>query len=151
VRPLPQCGPLAEEEELAKLDEIDLLGVCLHPVEECLGLAAGERPRPLVPGCSVVGILEGSKEGVVGEPVAVVITELRKRPRNGGGLGIAESAVGPPEEIELEGFHPIEIHPLGLKFRNIDHLGLVEDVVLDQEIGADQELIAGKGRDRRVR
>ncbi len=151
ARPVVQRDPLAIKEKLAELDEIDVLAVLLHPLDEGLGVASGEGPRPLVPRFAATTVAKGAKEGVVGEPVAVPLAEVGQLEHQLARLAFGEAAEREPQQFELERRHGVEIHPFGWKFRHIPHILIEKDAVLHQQVGADEELIAGKGGDRRVR
>ena len=146
-----QRDPLAIEEKLAELDEIDVLAVLLHPLDEGLGVTSGEGLRPFVPRFAATAVAEGAEEGVVGEPVAVPLAEVGQLENQLSRLVVGEATECEPQQLELERRHGVEIHPFGWKFRHIPHILIEKDAVLHQQVGADEQLIAGKGGDRRVR
>jgi hypothetical protein len=45
----------------------------------------------------------------------------------------------------------VECYPLNGQVRNIGHLFVGKHAVLEQKLRADQELVAGEGRDRGIR
>jgi hypothetical protein len=47
-------------------------------------------------------------------------------------LGITESDISTPQQADLERSDLVEFHPLGGEIRNIRHLGIGENTVLDQ-------------------
>ena len=151
TRPFTQRGPLPEEEELAELDEVDLLPVLLHPTDKRLRLTHRERPRPFVPGCAVKAVPDRSKEGVVRQPMTVLLSKGRELAHQLGGLGVAKTEVGAPQQTDLERFDLVVLDPLSGEVRHLGHLRIGEDTVLDQQIGAEEELVSGKGGYRRVR
>ena len=67
-----------------------------------------------------------------------------------GGCGVAEAEVGPPQQADFVRPDLVELDPFGRKIRHLGQLGVGENTVLDQQIGADQELVAGEGGDRRI-
>ena len=151
ARPIVERRPLPEEEELAELDKVDLQPVLVHPVDEGLRLAHRQRTRPLVPRCAALAVADRPKQRVVREPGAVLLAEGGEPLHQPGRLGVAKPEVGPSQQTDLRFPNLVERDPFGRQVRHLGQFLFRQHAVFEQQLGADQQLIAGKGRDRGVR
>src|SRR5262249_42007937 len=145
-----QSQPLTEEQELQGL----LVGHCLRqaltPVRQRFGRAPGDVRLPGVPRRALVCLLECHEEGKVVKPCGMPGSKLCK------GIGDLTMATQryapcrPGEELVLEGYHRAKRNLLRGETRDIAHLRWREQPVGDQQVGANQQRIPGKGREALV-
>jgi hypothetical protein len=132
-------------------DELDLVAVGGGPAGEGRRLAEGERTRPLPPGAAVVGAPQREEEREVVEPVPVSPSEVFEVAHEVGALLLAVPVEGRAQQPVLPVLDRPVLHPLGREARRTVEPGRLHQPVLGQPPRADEQLVAGEGRQRRVR
>jgi hypothetical protein len=140
VAVLLQGRPLPVEQVLPVGMHAALVGEALAGTRKGIGVALGEGRGPVVPRGAVVVILDGGVHRVVVEPVGLIGAELLKREALEGGF----------EHTRLAR-HEACVVDVGLgKLHEGRQVGLVEEPLLQERLGANQERIAGKRRQARI-
>src|SRR4029453_1598095 len=122
----------------------------LAPVRQRLRRAPGDVRLPGVPRRALVCLFECHEEGKVVKPCGM---PGLKRCKGIGDLTMGtqrDAPCRPGEEIVLEGYHRAIRNLLRRETRDIVHLRWREQPVGDQQVGADQQRIPGKGREALV-
>ena len=140
-----QASPLAGEQKLQEAFPLQPFGMRLTP--RCQGSRGtqGKAGWPVRPGALVMGGLESRIENVRLQPVGLLSAERSK------GIAICRCSTGQevlvpaPEEVELPAPHRSEGDMVRGKGRASQVTG-IQPAVLGQQIRADQERIAGEGR-----
>src|SRR5262249_31490252 len=136
---------LAEEEELGKPDLLDLARQISTSSREGGRYALDQIARPLEVVAILVSPLERSEESVVLEPVPVFGAERLKAAPQVGARARAEVRARRFEHAALERDDDLVVDGPRRECPAL-HIARPQQAVLDQPLGADQELVAGEGR-----
>ena len=145
-----QACSLTEQHELNKPNPVHLARQSLSRPVQRGWRAADQLFRPLEIAGAVVSRRQGSEQRIVVQPVGMVIAkvfEVRAQVRSRAGAEVLPCRL---EQGELEALDGVEVDGRGRKGA-ARAVGRPHQSVLDQPVGADQERVAGKRRQRLVR